>query len=358
MAAFDDLLRRAKKDPRPIVLAEGEDPRVIEGARRAVEAGIATIILLGREDEIRKRAADAPFKIVDPMASPLLKPYAKAFEALRRHKGVTMAEASRLMANPLYFAAMMVRFGEAEGSIAGAVATTAATLRAAIQTLGLDPRYRLVSSYFLMLLNEPHHDDLADAMVFADCGLVVDPDAAALAEIAIASADSARSLAGLDPHVAMLSFSTSGSASHPLVVKVAEATRQARKARPDLRIEGDVQLDAALSPAISERKIENSTINGSANVLIFPNLDAGNIGYKMAERLGKAKAIGPIVQGLAHPANDLSRGCSAEDVFRLIAVTVVQAQAKRALQALSAPRAGGQASLSAREAVGAARPEG
>lgn len=332
MNPFDDILQRAKGDPRHIVFAEGEDSRVIEGALSAIDAGIARVTLLGDEASIRKQLrergiGDVPVNVIDPTTSPLKEPFAEELEKLRRHKGVDLAKARTLLEDPLYFAAVMVRLGVVEGSIGGAVATTADTVRAAIQVIGLDPRYRLISSYFLMLLGAPHHHDLADTMVLADCALVVEPDADALAQIALASADSARSMAGLTPRVAMLSFSTSGSASHPLVDKVIEATRLAREARPELAIEGDVQLDAALVPTISARKVKESTVAGRANVLIFPSLEAGNIGYKLAERMGDAKAIGPVLQGLARPANDLSRGCNADDVFRLIAVTVVQAQA-------------------------------
>ena len=332
MSPFDKILQSAKTDPRHIILAEGEDSRVIEGALSAIDAGIARITLLGREATIQrqleKRAAGGlPVSIVDPATSPQRERFAKELEKLRRHKGIDLAKARSILQNPLYFAAMMVRLGEAEGSIGGAVATTADTVRAAIQVIGIDPRYRLISSYFLMQLTAPHHHDLADTMVFADCALMVDPDANALAQIALASADSAASMIGLNPRIAMLSFSTSASASHPLVDKVIEATRLARAQRPDLAIEGEVQLDAALIPAISARKVTDSIIDGRANVLIFPSLEAGNIGYKLAERVGGARAIGPILQGLARPANDLSRGCNADDVFRLIAITSIQAQA-------------------------------
>jgi len=331
MTLFDNLLRRAKSDPRHIVLAEGGDPRVLESAVKAMKAGIARITLLGDEKQIQEQLkgfglSDPVPDIIDPSLSPLLEDFALAFETLRKNKGMDFDKARRTMENPLYFAAMMVRQGLADGSIGGAVATTADTVRSAIQVIGLDPRYRLVSSYFLMLLEEPHHRDFDNVMVFADCALVVDPDSEALAEIAIASADSAKSLIDLEPRIGMLSFSTSSSADHPLVSKVIDGTELARRKRPDLIIEGDVQLDAALVPEISARKVKNSAVQGRANVLIFPGLESANIGYKMAERLGKAKAIGPILQGLARPSNDLSRGCSADDVFRLIAITSIQAQ--------------------------------
>ena len=331
MKPFDDLLLRARRDPRRIVLAEGEDPRVVSGAVMAAREGVARIVFLGDRERVQglvreHEAAGLPLEIVDPASSPELDRFATAFHDLRRHKGVDLETARRTMQNPLYFAAMMVRQGQAEGSVAGAVNTTADTVRAAIQVIGLDPRYSLVSSFFIIMLCEPHHADLKGAMIFADCGLVVSPSAEELAQIALASAESAETLLGMEPRVAMLSFSTGGSARHALVDKVVAATRLAQSQRPRLLIEGEVQLDAGIVPEISLRKSPNSRVRGLANVLIFPNLEAGNIGYKLAERLGMAKAIGPILQGLAHPANDMSRGCTAEDVFRLTAVTVVQAQ--------------------------------
>jgi phosphate acetyltransferase len=331
MKPLERILDTARRAPQRIVLAEGEDDRILEGAVRAARAGIAEIILIGDNKVIAGKlagmgAGDAAVRIEDPASSALTPKLAAAYHALRKSKGVDEDTARQALLNPLNFAAMMVREGEAEGTVGGAVATTADTVRAALQTIGRAPGVDLVSSFFLMMLCQPHHVKKG-AFVFADCGLVVDPDAAALADIARMSARSYEALVSAPARVAMLSFSTGGSASHEKVSKVVEATRRAREADPDLVIDGELQFDSAFVEAVSAAKAPNSALHGQANVFVFPNLDAANIGYKIAQRIGEAEAIGPVLQGLAKPANDLSRGCNANDVFHMIAITVVQAGA-------------------------------
>lgn len=329
-AVLRSLIEAARRLDRRIVLPEGEDRRIVDGAVRAARDGLARITLLGREAIVGKLLAEQDLPagrviVEDPVKSPRLHNYASAYLELRKAKGCqSLAQAEQEVAAPLAFAAMMVRQGDADGSVAGAVHTTADTVRTALQLVGPKPGSRLVSSFFLMVLDRPYHARRG-AFIFADCGLIVEPDAQQLAHIAIASAGSYRALTGQKPKVAMLSFSTKGSASHPAATKVAEAVRLAATAAPELAIDGEMQFDAAFVEAVARSKAPGSPLKGAANVFIFPNLESGNIGYKIAERIGGAIALGPILQGLARPANDLSRGCSAQDVYHMIAVTAVQA---------------------------------
>lgn len=327
MLPLEKIFEQARQRQTHIVLAEGEDPRIAAAAIAATRQGLAKITLLGDPLQIKPliEGGDAnEISIIDPAHSGRNSDYAVKLFELRQAKGMTENQAAEMVRKPLGHAAMMVRQGDADGTVAGAVATTADVVRHALQIIGKANAVKLVSSFFLMLLCEAHHQKKG-AFIFADCGLVVEPDASELAEIAMQSAKSFSQLTGKDAAIAMLSFSTAGSAAHARVSKVVEATEQVRTHRPDLCIDGELQFDTAFVEAISLAKSPGSTLKGNANIFVFPNLEAANIGYKIAQRIGGATAIGPVLQGLAKPANDLSRGCSVDDIVNMIAITALQA---------------------------------
>jgi phosphate acetyltransferase len=330
MKPLENIIAAAKRSQKRIVLSEGEDPRIAAAAIRIVEDGLAHPILIGNHASIAARITEhggdpSAFEIIDPRDDSRFDAYEAEYFDLRKNKGMDRDTARQAMATPLVFAAMMVRCGDADGTVGGAVHTTGDTVRAALQIIGRAPGVKIVSSFFLMMLCEHHHSKKG-GFVFADCGLVVEPNTSELADIALSSARSFEQLIHETPRVAMLSFSTRGSAVHERVDRVIEAARLVQQAAPELAIDGDLQFDAAFIPAVSKAKAPDSVIGGTANVLIFPNLEAANIGYKIAQRIGGAKAIGPILQGLAKPANDLSRGCDIDDIYHLVAVTCVQAE--------------------------------
>ncbi|MFV0283850.1 MAG: phosphate acetyltransferase [Castellaniella sp.] len=322
MRAQDMLLEAARRNPKRIVLCEGADPRVQSAARQAAADGIAEVFLL-------ESAQDIPgVHCIRPDDTGWLDAFTEELLSLRRARGMTPEQASQIVHQPLVFAALMVRLGQADGSVAGAVHTTADVVRTAIQVIGRQPGTQTISSFFIMMRDEPFPTG-GHTMVFSDCGLVIEPSSHELAEIALASARSTQALLGIEPRVAMLSFSTHGSAAHKQIDRIREAMELARQQAPDLLIDGEMQLDTAIVPEVAHRKWAQSPVAGRANVLVFPSLDAGNIGYKLVERLGHATALGPILQGLNKPANDLSRGCSADDIHQVIAVTVAQAASAR-----------------------------
>lgn len=328
---ISQLIReKAKKNPKIIVLPEGEEPRMIKAAETIINEGLASLILLGREENIKSKARELgidlsnKIQIINPKDSKKLKEYADSYYQLRKNKGVSSEEAFQLLKNLLYFGALMVYHDDADGLVAGSINATGDVFRPALQTIKTAPGINIVSSSFIMVIPDCPYGEKG-VMVFADCALNPEPNAEQLADVAIASAATGKALVGFEPRVAMLSFSTRGSGKHPLVDKVIEATKIAKEKKPELLIDGELQADAALIPSIGERKAPNSKIAGKANVLIFPDLHSGNIAYKLIERLAKAKAIGPISQGMRKPVNDLSRGCSVEDIVNVVAITVLQA---------------------------------
>lgn len=330
MNVLEQIKKKASSLNKTIVLCEGEDSRVVKAAEMATKEGIAKIVLLGDGDAIRKANPDidlAGVSIVNPITDDRVSAYNAKLCELRASKGMTPDQAAELLRDGTYFGAMMLKMGDVDGLVSGACHSTANTLRPGLQIIKTAPGCSAVSSFNLMICPPQGNEYCPDGLVvFADCGLNPTYTSEGLADCAIATARSAQAIAGIEPRVAMLSFSSKGSAKHDNVTYVAEATRIAKEKAPDIKLDGELQFDAAIVPAVGEMKAKGSTVAGHANVFIFPDLQSGNIGYKIAERLGGFMAVGPICQGFAKPLNDLSRGCKAEDIVGAIAITVLQTQ--------------------------------
>lgn len=331
MDLVQQIIARAKSNKQRIVLPEATEERTLTAADRVLADDMANIILIGNPDEIKALADKLGLKnigkatIIDPLNNPKSEEYAALLAELRKKKGMTIEQARELVKNPLYLGCMIIKTGDADGQISGALSTTGETLRPALQIIKTAPGITCVSGAMLLITKKPEYGENGVLMV-GDVAVTPMPDANQLAQIAVCTAQTAKSVAGFtDPRVAMLSFSTKGSASHEVVDKVVEATRQAKELAPDLHIDGELQADAALVPSVGAKKAPGSEIAGKANVLVFPCLEVGNIAYKLVQRLGDAEAIGPILQGIARPVNDLSRGCSVDDIYKLVAITACQA---------------------------------
>ncbi len=330
MDLMNEIIARAKADRQRIVLPEGTEERTLKAADRVLADGVADIILLGNPEEIKKLVVEWELKnlekatIIDPVNHPKKEQYAELLCELRKKKGMTIEEAQKLVLNPLYLGCLIIKSGDADGQLAGAQNTTGNVLRPALQIIKTSPGISVVSGAML-LLTKAHQYGKDGLLVIADVAVLPNPTAEELAQIAVATGHTARVLANVEPKVAMLSFSTKGSAKNEMVDKVVEATRLAKELDPTMQIDGELQADAALVPSVGESKAPGSSIAGHANTLIFPSLEVGNIAYKLVQRLGGAEAIGPVLQGMAAPVNDLSRGCSADDIYKMIAITANQA---------------------------------
>lgn len=332
MHFIESIKQRAKQDIKTIVLPEATDIRTLQATEQVIKEGYAKIILLGNKQEIENKSKENNIditgaKIIDPNNSEKYNQYVELLYELRKNKGMTMEQAQELVKNPVYYGMLMLKDeeSEADGLVSGAIHSTADTLRPALQILKTAPNTKLVSAFFVMEVPNCEYGENG-IFIFGDSGLNENPTDDQLSEIAISSAKSFKSLVGKEPKVAMLSYSTHGSANSELTQKVISATKLANEKAPELLLDGELQLDAAILPEIAKMKAPKSKINGNANVLIFPNLDAGNIGYKLVQRLAKAEAYGPLCQGIAKPVNDLSRGCSSQDIAGVVAITAVQAQ--------------------------------